>query len=144
MKLQAHPPERRRRGVTLAAHGCCCCCCCCLHSLGGLIGGAVASTKAATPEARRTVRAYWWLFLASTATGVAGLAVQNRHEIVVALVLGAIGLPLAQLMASFLIFLAGMIWPMDLRTLWRITWKSFLWAAVGALVMAVPLVMMSY
>ena len=41
----AHPPERggRRPTPPAQAGGCCCtCCCCCLHSLGALIGAAVA------------------------------------------------------------------------------------------------------
>ncbi len=42
----AHPPERRhRRPIAPAlAGGCCCCCCCCLHTLGSIIGAAVAPT----------------------------------------------------------------------------------------------------
>lgn len=41
----AHLPERgyARSAVPAQAGGCCCCCCCCcLHTLGGLIGAAVA------------------------------------------------------------------------------------------------------
>jgi hypothetical protein len=41
--FSAHPPERRRRpAVTL--YGGCCCCCCCLHTIGSVIGAAVAPT----------------------------------------------------------------------------------------------------
>jgi hypothetical protein len=42
LTFQSHSPERKRRPeVTL--YGCCCsCCCCCLHTLGGLIGAAMA------------------------------------------------------------------------------------------------------
>jgi hypothetical protein len=39
--IESHPPERRRRTETLMC-GCCCCCCCCLHTIGGLIGSAIA------------------------------------------------------------------------------------------------------
>jgi hypothetical protein len=39
--IDSHPPERRRRTETLMC-GCCCCCCCCLHTVGGLIGSAIA------------------------------------------------------------------------------------------------------
>ena len=40
----AHPPERgRARSLAPAQAGAsCCCCCCCLHSLGALVGAAVA------------------------------------------------------------------------------------------------------
>ena len=41
--VAALPPERHHRGVAPAqAGGCCCCCCCCLHTLGGVVGAAVA------------------------------------------------------------------------------------------------------
>src|SRR5687768_17608892 len=39
--VESHPPERRRRTEILMC-GCCCCCCCCLHTVGGLIGSAIA------------------------------------------------------------------------------------------------------
>jgi hypothetical protein len=35
-------PERQASQPNAAAGGACCCCCCCLHSVGGLIGAAVA------------------------------------------------------------------------------------------------------
>lgn len=41
IEFESHPPERRRRTETLMC-GCCCCCCCCLHTVGGIIGSAVA------------------------------------------------------------------------------------------------------
>jgi hypothetical protein len=41
--FHAHPPERGRRPSVTLYGGCCsCCCCCCLHTLGGIIGSAVA------------------------------------------------------------------------------------------------------
>ena len=42
-----HQPERRRQRASVPAQAggcCCCCCCCCLHTVGGLIGAAVAPT----------------------------------------------------------------------------------------------------
>jgi hypothetical protein len=43
VQLIPHPPERRRRpGVTLCCGCSCCCCCCCLHTLGSVLGAAVA------------------------------------------------------------------------------------------------------
>lgn len=47
INVAAHPPERRRiRSIAPAQAGqcCCCCCCCCLHTIGSLIGAAVAPT----------------------------------------------------------------------------------------------------
>src|SRR5262249_33950685 len=59
----AHPGERRRGCSTVpaqAGHCCCCCCCCCLHSLGGLIGAAVAPNLGA-PGPRSYMRlTYYW------------------------------------------------------------------------------------
>lgn len=42
--VTAHPPERGRvRSLVPAQAGAsCCCCCCCLHSVGALVGAAVA------------------------------------------------------------------------------------------------------
>lgn len=145
MNLRKHPPERRRRGVILAAHGCCCCCCCCLHSLGSLIGSAVAGVKAPpTPEARRTVRIYWIAFLLSVITGIPPLYAENNRNMTVALILAAICLPAAQWFASFLTLCASVFWTIDLPTLGRLTWKGFLWGLVGFLVMAVPTMLLSY
>jgi hypothetical protein len=54
--------------VVTARCGCCCCCCCCLHSLGGLVGAAVASTAVdgdrrihdyLAPEEKKR-REQWW------------------------------------------------------------------------------------
>ncbi|MFO0846559.1 MAG: hypothetical protein U0797_30020 [Gemmataceae bacterium] len=51
--LNRHPPERREaRPVSLCAGCCCCCCCCCLHTLGGILGSAVAPASAPPPDDR--------------------------------------------------------------------------------------------
>ncbi len=53
VRVVVHPPERgpRRSSVPAQAGPCCCsCCCCCLHTLGGLIGAAVASNLAGPPR----------------------------------------------------------------------------------------------
>ena len=42
--IQKHTPERRRRAVTTLNCGCSCCCCCCLHTMGSLVGAAIAPT----------------------------------------------------------------------------------------------------
>ncbi len=66
--LTPHAPERRRWAGWLSSTtfcSCCCSCCCCAHSLGGLIGAAVASRKGTdSPERRRVNRTYWLSFLA--------------------------------------------------------------------------------
>lgn len=145
MNLRKHPPERRHRGVTLAASGCCCCCCCCcLHSLGSLIGSAVASDKAPpTPEARRTVRIYWITFLLTVVTGIPMLHKSINDNMTWTLIAAAIFLPAGQWLASILTLSASVIWPIDLPTLGRLTWKGFLWGLVGFLIMAVPVMLLS-
>jgi hypothetical protein len=40
IQIESHPPERRRTETLMC--GCCCCCCCCLHTVGGIIGSAIA------------------------------------------------------------------------------------------------------
>ena len=41
--IEAHPPERgRRRGEVVLCGCCCCCCCCCLHTIGSVVGAAIA------------------------------------------------------------------------------------------------------
>ncbi len=66
-RVVAHIPERRRRGrgVTVACGGCTCTCtccsCCCLHSIGGVVGAAIALSEptpglpAGAPAPRVTV-----------------------------------------------------------------------------------------
>jgi streptolysin S family bacteriocin protoxin len=145
MNLRKLPPERRRKSVTLAAHGCCCCCCCCLHSVGGLIGSAVAGTKAHGEEARRTVKVYWLVLLGLTVLTVASLSnVDRRPHVGLGLILTAMVLPGVQLGASFFTLCASMFLALDKGTLGRITWMGFLWGLVGFLVMAVPLILLSY
>jgi streptolysin S family bacteriocin protoxin len=146
MNVAKLPPERRRKSVTLAAHGCCCCCCCCLHSLGGLIGSAVGGTKAHTEEARRTVKVYWLVLLGLIPLTVASLSNVDspRFQLGLGLVLTAMVLPGVQLGASFFTLCAGMFFALDIRMLGRITWMGFLWGLIGFLVMAVPLILMSF
>ncbi len=67
--LHAHPPERRRPRSVVAASGCCCCCCCCLHTLGGLVGAAVASRD--NPAAGT----YWLMNLVVIALTLVGAAI---------------------------------------------------------------------
>lgn len=42
--LRTLPSERGRRRAVIAA-SCCCTCCCCVHSLGGIVGAAIATRK---------------------------------------------------------------------------------------------------
>lgn len=59
--IVAHPPERRLpRGGAPAQAGHCCCCCCCLHSLGALIGAAVAPALGRGPERSYLPITHYW------------------------------------------------------------------------------------
>ena len=41
--IEAHPPERgEHKKQYVILYSCCCCCCCCLHTIGGVVGAAVA------------------------------------------------------------------------------------------------------
>lgn len=60
--LIAHPPERRQRRARVPAQAghCCSCCCCCLHSLGALIGAAVAPALGGPrPDLYLPLTDYW-------------------------------------------------------------------------------------
>ena len=49
--IQWHPPERGKRNAKhVVIFSGCSCCCCCLHTLGGMIGVAVAGNYRAVPE----------------------------------------------------------------------------------------------
>ena len=58
VEFVALPPERYRSSQASAqAGGCCCCCCCCLHSLGGIVGAAVALKLGGGPAYRNDAAA---------------------------------------------------------------------------------------
>jgi hypothetical protein len=83
--IEKHTPERRRQPTVTVACGCSCsCCCCCLHSVGGVVGAALAPvlvrrarppiTQHYDPEVRGLVpkvskegvsalALFWWIFL---------------------------------------------------------------------------------
>jgi hypothetical protein len=140
MEIRAHPPERARRPAGVSACCCCCCCCCCLHTIGGVVGAAVGGRQAVSPEERRTIKVYWWSFLAVMGVTLAAGAASDELGLAVLLILGA--LPLGQLFTSLLVMLMSAVLPspISLPTLGRVTWKSVLWSVIGLLLWLVPLV----
>lgn len=66
--LIIHPPDKRRGHLSVPAQAgpcCCTCCCCCLHSLGGIIGAAVAPNMGSAarppgPKANWDLLAHYW------------------------------------------------------------------------------------
>jgi hypothetical protein len=59
--IECHPPERRRRTEIRMCHGSCCCCCCCLHTVGGIVGAAVAPKRGgpSTAWSHLSLIEYW-------------------------------------------------------------------------------------
>jgi hypothetical protein len=151
VQFEKHEPERRSgTGSNLFCNGGCCCCCCCLHSLGGLIGAAMASAKGKSQsEAGPVVGTYWALFALVAAGGaIWGSAQAGGPGLGIILVL--VFLPLVQLLASLL----TMIWvgvrreafpdkQASLTLLGKITLYSFLGALAGIVAMMIGFKMFS-
>jgi len=137
LKLTKHPPERRRpSGSVVLPCGCCCCCCCCLHTLGGVLGAAIAPSFGSTrnnfptryrllveeyefeddaepfaaaalpirkPRAVSGVALYWWIVLGFVGLAMLyGAAAGSGGSVGVAVLGLALGLPVLQILASFL------------------------------------------
>jgi hypothetical protein len=120
--IQCHPPERRRRADIRMCHGSCCCCCC-LHTVGGIIGAAVAPSVGAhdpiplthyydevddiaVPNIAKTgvsaVRLFWLLSLAAAIVGALIGAVAGGENLVVGLVILALVFPGVQLVCALI------------------------------------------
>jgi len=164
VQMQAHPPERRQRGGVNLACGAttCCCCCCCLHSVGGLVGAAVApvlGTAQPKPWRQRLVQHYYddedepqraqpgvsgaglyWLLLLAVTPGAAGVVFLLVRDVLVTGILLALGLPLLQIGASVLSFIGLALWPRPDQTLQmsqvgKITLGSVVGTVLGLVVM---------
>lgn len=158
--IQIHPPERRRRTETLMC-GCCCCCCCCLHTVGGIIGSAVAPAfgkkdrlpiyyyydeelDAEVPAIQTpgisAVRLYWILSLAFALIGALLGVLGGGEGFVIGLVILAMVYPAVQLAGVIvtLIVLAASNRPDKSRQLWqlgKITLGLFVGTAAGIMAM---------
>ncbi len=110
LTIEKHPPERRRRPVETLQCGCSCCCCCCLHTIGGLLGAAMApafsrgarlpltyyydeETGTRVPSVARPgisgVRLFWRILLVVMVIVHGGAMLYNLHEPTAGLVIGA-------------------------------------------------------
>ena len=129
--FEAHPPERKRRSQSVVvACGCCCCCCCCLHTIGGVIGAAIAPAfgRRAYPSRYRllveeyeydkassgaghwglsAVAVYWLLLLGLSVLAVAlgvlyGIKekVPMESDLLITLICLVLGLPVLQMVSS--------------------------------------------
>src|SRR5262245_18772148 len=131
---EAHPPERRRRRGQVAACGCCCCCCC-LHTVGGLIGPAVAGRSKSIEEHSATVT-YWLCLLAAILlSGLSGPLLFGEH--LGGLLSALLVLPGYQLVASLVstVIVAATTGSAGLGRIWRITWRGLVGALVGFVIM---------
>src|SRR6266540_1367403 len=128
--IRSHPPERRRRQGNVAA--CCCCsCCCCLHSLGGLIGSAVAGRSKTLEEHGATVT--YWLCLLAAILLTCGAGPLMFGEGLAGLLAALIFLPALQLVVSVIgaVIVACTTGTAGLRRIWTITWRGFVGALAG-------------
>ena len=161
VQIEQHQAERRRRAVT-TMYGCgcsCCCCCCCLHSLGSLIGAAIAPTAGTgapmtltdyyddeagdlVPDVRKpgisAVAVHWWIVAALCA---ASFVVPISGESI-GLAVCVFAFPALQLASVFVTLVIIAVWPRpdkmyQLRQLGKITLGMILGTLAGLLVMAV-------
>lgn len=143
VQFEKHQPERRRGfGGYLFCGGGCCCCSCCLHTLGGLIGAALATaTKPA--EGGSATGFYWTCVLIQAAICILASAALS---VMTGLVIALTFLPLMQLIASLVTY----VWILtrgsespdraaNLQTLGSIT----LWSVIGA-VLGLMLMMLGF
>jgi hypothetical protein len=140
VRFDKHQPER---GRGIGANVCCgsCCCCCCLHSLGGVIGGAVATAKGKS-EADGSFIAFYWTALTLMTAGLVAWGDYSGKGL--GIFASLLFLPFVQLFTSFL----ALIWiearyanvserKASRNMLGRITVWSFLGAIIGLIAMVV-------
>ena len=169
IQFESHPPERRRRTETLMC-GCCCCCCCCLHTIGGLIGSAVAPAfgrknrmpihyyydeefDVALPSVAKTgasaVKVYWIISLVCAILGAMMGCAGGGSGIVIGLIILALVFPAVQLGSAIIVLIWLALSSRDdkryqLKQIGKITLGLFLGAVAGILTMVVIGVMMSH
>jgi hypothetical protein len=161
--IEKHAPERRKKAVTTLHCGCTCCCCCCLHTIGSIIGAAVApafssgsrmpityyydeETGKEYPLIKKpglsSVTFFWWLtsffvFL-SFAAGIVMSA--TGESVLITAVLVLLGFPVLQLASAIITIVVYACWPRydksrQLKHLAKITGGIALGSIVGGLIM---------
>jgi hypothetical protein len=154
--IQRHVPERGSRGQAIAPAGqCCCCCCCCLHTVGGIIGAATARASAApisalppatidgaTRTAKPSATGLYWgmVLLVSIFVAMWNLGVERHPDSAEAVLIIALVLPGIQLGASMIAAIVIVLSKRPrkderLRHLGKITFRAFIGAVIGGLVM---------
>ena len=167
--MASHPPERRRRTEIRMCHGSACCCCCCVHTVGGIIGAAVAPAfgknnrmpihyyydedldisvpNVAKPGAS-AVKVFWFLSLGTAILGTMLGALAGREGFLIGLFTFAMGFPALQLGCAVvtLIWLGLSSRPDKSFQSWqigKIAIGLFVGTAAGILAMVVLAVLMS-
>jgi hypothetical protein len=172
VQIEHHPPERRRRPVVTLYGTCCicCCCCCCLHSVGALVGAAIAPTPLLDPLARRlggshkkndkappappksgisAAAIYWWILCAQILVGAVYILFyypSDLEAIEIGCLVLLFFLPLLQLFSSIITTVIIKAYWFGLRRkeaneqLGKITMGSFIGAFFGVALMVILLV----
>ncbi|HZZ80941.1 MAG TPA: hypothetical protein VFE62_20735 [Gemmataceae bacterium] len=163
--LQKHEPERRRKAVTTLHCGCTCCCCCCLHTIGSIVGAAVAPAigsgeplpltyyyddeiGADVPLIRKpsfsSVTMFWWLtcvlIFGCFAFGIISERGSSESVLITAVIVLLI-FPGLQLISAVLTLFVYLIWPrydkfQQIAKVGKILGGVVLGALAGTLVMA--------
>lgn len=117
--IERLPPERSSTmPLAAAAGGCCSCCCCCFHSVGSLLGAALAKPPkveasdapiaaiAGTPTVPKysAYKEYWLAFLIGSIVlmMILGLYIDDGDKALAMLVIYAMLVPAAQLGGSII------------------------------------------
>ena len=165
VQFEKHAPERRRRPAVATLHcGCSCCCCCCLHSIGGLIGAAVAPAygpgrraslgtyydlDVEVPSIKRpalsAVGVFWWVFVFLNVIGLGlGLLADggSSASIIITIVVLLLVMPALQLASALVTMLVIACWSRSdksyqLVQLGKITLGLVLGTVLGIAAMAV-------
>lgn len=119
IRIERVAPERTASmPVAAAAGGCCSCCCCCFHTLGGLVGAAMAKPrKIAPPEAPVATiegapttpkytawKEYWTAFLIASLVTIMilGFYISDNDKLLAMVVIYGMVTPLVQLGGSLI------------------------------------------
>ena len=135
--IEKHEPERRRKEVMTLyglGGGCACTCCCCLHSLGSLIGAAVApafrcrlpnplayeDAETGEPQLRQpgpsAVTLFWWILCVLIFLGFAYGIMIDSGDMMGTTLMGTtlvivMCFPGLQLVSAFLTLILFACWP---------------------------------
>ena len=161
--VEKHARERQRQPVTTVCCGCCCCCCC-LHTLGSLVGAAVAPALGSgspmpmmhyydedigmdVPVVRKpglsAVTIFWWIlcFLIFIIFAIGIVSNEGRGEsVMVAGIILLLVFPGLQLASALITLIVFACWPRydkyhQIKQLGKITGGVVIGTTAGVLAM---------